>query len=302
MMMPQTLAAPLALLAALLLSPLPACTASVRRPHSALAVAPVLARGAVASGAAAALGSVPPAPSAAPGSVGNAAPPRLLSPRLQLLRTLVSGGQFGAGCDVQDPSPMVRDPKTQLWHFWSVFGCGGTCGWAGHLRHWYSDSTEIETARFLDGGIALNHSSDPHALDSNGQFSPGIFYDAADATWYLFFSATGKNGTAARSCIGEPTGCTSSQMVASSSSPHGPWAKLGAVSRALDDGSWNERLVDCGRALLIQGRRGYYGVGFVSAARYQAGHVEDVEGVYRASCAAPSLAHCAALCSSRRGS
>ena len=56
-----------------------------------------------------------------------------LSPRLTKLRTLISGGKFGAGCDVQDPSPMVLDPHTDLWHFWSVFGCGGTCGWAGHL-------------------------------------------------------------------------------------------------------------------------------------------------------------------------
>ena len=209
-------------------------------------------------------------------------PPPPLSPRLTKLRTLISGGKFGAGCDVQDPSPMVRDPQTDLWHFWSVFGCGGTCGWAGHLRHWYSNSTELATAGFLDGGIALNHSSDPHSLDSNGQFSPGIFYDDEDdATWYLFFSATGKNGSATRSCVTEPTGCTSSQMVASSSSPHGPWRKLGAVARALNDGSWNERLVDSGRALQVQGKRGFYGIGFVSAAREHAGHVEDVEGVYR---------------------
>ena len=203
-----------------------------------------------------------------------------LSPRLTKIRTIVSGGQFGDGCDVQDPSPMIRDPKTNLWHFWSVFGCGGTCGWAGHLRHWYSNTTNLETAGFVDGGIALNHSSDPHALDSNGQFSPAIFYDTSHAMWYLFFSATGKNGSATRRCITEPTGCTSSQMVASSVTPHGPWLKLGPVARALNDGSWNERLVDSGRALEIHGKRGFYGIGFVSNPRYKAGHVLDVEGVY----------------------
>ena len=47
------------------------------------------------------------------------------------------------------------------------------------------------------------------------------------------------------------------------------------------DGSWNEILVDSGRALLIDGVRGYYGIGFVSKARYQAGHILDQEGVYR---------------------
>ena len=116
------------------------------------------------------------------------------------MRTLISGAQLGAGCDVQDPSPMIRDPQTGLWHFWSVFGCGGTCGWAGQLRHWYSNSTELESAAFLDGGQALNHSADPNALDSNGQFSPAIIYDAADSTWFLFYSATGKNGSASRRC------------------------------------------------------------------------------------------------------
>lgn len=227
--------------------------------------------------------------------VGPVAEVAALSPRFTKLRTLISGGQFGAGCDVQDPSPMIRDPQTNLWHFWSVFGCGGTCGWAGHLRHWYSNSTDLSTAGFVDGGIALNHSSDPHALDSNGQFSPAIFYDKSHATWYLFFSATGKNGSVTRTCIAEPTGCTSSQMVASSASPHGPWLKLGAVARALADGSWNERLVDSGRALEIQGRRGYFGIGFVSNARYKAGHVLDVEGVYCTAYASPRAA--ANLCS-----
>ena len=210
---------------------------------------------------------------------GQQGPP--LSPRLTKMRTLISGAQLGAGCDVQDPSPMIRDPQTGLWHFWSVFGCGGTCGWAGQLRHWHSNSTELESAAFLDGGQALNHSADPNALDSNGQFSPAIIYDAADSTWFLFYSATGKNGSVSRRCITEPTGCTSSQMVASSASPHGPWRKLGVVARAMRDGSWNEVLVDSGRALLVNGARGFYGIGFVSKARWQAGHVLDVEGVYR---------------------
>ena len=83
-------------------------------------------------------------------------------------------------------------------------------------------------------------------------------------------------------------------MVASSASPHGPWLKLGAVARALNDGSWNERLVDSGRALQVQGKRGYYGIGFVTAAREKAGHVEDVEGVYR-TCPACRRACLAAL-------
>jgi hypothetical protein len=204
-----------------------------------------------------------------------------LSPRLTKMRTLIAGAQLGVGCDVQDPSPMISDPQTGLWHFWSVYGCGGTCGWAGQLRHWYSNSTDLESATFLDGGQALNHSANPNALDSNGQFSPAIIYDTADSRWFLFYSATGKNGSAARRCIGEPTGCTSSQMVASSASPHGPWRKLGVVARAMHDGSWNEILVDSGRALLISGVRGFYGIGFVSKTRWQAGHVLDVEGVYR---------------------
>ena len=164
-----------------------------------------------------------------PASASADAAAQRLSPRLTKMHTIIYGAQLGKDCDVQDPSPMIRDPETQLWHFWSVFGCGGTCGWAGQLRHWYSNSTDLETAAFLDGGQALNHSADPNALDSNGQFSPAIIYDDAEKSWYLFYSATGKNGSAARRCITEPTGCESSQMVASSASPHGPWRKLGAV-------------------------------------------------------------------------
>jgi hypothetical protein len=102
----------------------------------------------------------------------------------------------------------------------------------------------------------------------------------ADQTWYLFYSATGKNGSATRKCITEPTGCESSQMVASSVSPHGPWKKLGYVARAMNDGSWNERLVDSGRALLVNGKRGYYGIGFLSLAHDKTAAVEDIEGVY----------------------
>jgi hypothetical protein len=203
------------------------------------------------------------------------------SPRFTKLRTLVYGSQLGPGCDVQDPSPMIRDPVTNLWHFWSVFGCNGKCGWAGSLRHWYSNTTDLETAAFVDGGMALSHATDPSAPDSNGQFSPAIFYDSVDTAWYLFYSATGKNGSATRQCITEPTGCESSEMVASSASPHGPWIKLGCVARAKNDGSWNARLVDSGRALEINGKRGYYSVGFRGAAHVKAGAPpECVEGVY----------------------
>ena len=138
----------------------------------------------------------------------------------------------------------------------------------------------LSSAGFLDGGMALNHSTDPSAPDSNGQFSPAIFYDSADEKWYLFFSATGKNGSATRQCITEPTGCASSEMVASSASPHGPWTKLGVVAQAKNDGSWNAQLVDCGRALQINGKRGYYSVGFLGMERAKTAATTCVEGVY----------------------
>ena len=119
----------------------------------------------------------------------------------------------------------ASSPTDNLRSAWNESGCAEPgCGLV-----WYSNSTDLETAAFLDGGQALNHSADPKALDSNGQFSPAIIFDDAEKSWYLFYSATGKNGSAARRCVTEPTGCESSQMVASSASPHGPWRKLGAV-------------------------------------------------------------------------
>lgn len=200
------------------------------------------------------------------------------SPRLQYLRTVATGASVGG--NLQDPTSM-RDPDTGLWHMWTVTGTDGTCGWAGHIRHFYSSNASLETAAFIDGGIALNHSADPAALDSNGMFSPGIMRDPDDNMWYLFYSATGKGGDAGRQCIGEPTACVSSQQVARAASPHGPWQKLGTVSLAKNDSkSWNERLVDCGRPLIVNGTRAYFGLGFVSTAREQAGAVSSVEGVY----------------------
>jgi hypothetical protein len=58
----------------------------------------------------------------------------------------------------------------------------------------------------------------------------------------LFYSATGKKGSATRECVTEPTGCTSARCP------------------RMNDGSWNSHLAE---SLLINGWRGYV-VGFVS--------------------------------------
>ena len=185
------------------------------------------------------------------------------SPRLRYVRTIITGQSVGG--NVQDPTAM-RDPVSGLYHIFALWGKDGSCGWAGNIRHFYSSTSNLSTARWIDGGLTMNLTSDPWAPDSNGQFMPGIMRDPADGKWFLFYSALGKGGDPMKHCVTEPFDfqrgdCLSSQLVASADSPHGPWTKLGMVSNATHDGvSWNERLVDGGRPLIIAGRA-YWALG-----------------------------------------
>ena len=163
---------------------------------------------------------------------------------------------------------MIRDPKTRLWHFWSVFGCGGTCGWAGHLRHWYSTLPNSKQPTFSGRRYRPEPAAIP-ALDSNSQFSPAIF-DEADATWYLFFMQPARMETQRKNASQSRQHHRRWSRVARA---HGFWFKLGAVARALNDGSWNERLVDSGRALQVRGKRATTALA-LPVAREKAGHVE----------------------------
>lgn len=67
---------------------------------------------------------------------------------------------------------------------------------------------------------------------------------------YLFYSGTGANFT---------TNFTCAQLVARSSSPYGPWTRLGLVAYpSLIPGTWNKLRVDSGRAQIVGGQRGYW--------------------------------------------
>jgi hypothetical protein len=71
--------------------------------------------------------------------------------------TCLTGSRYARAAAIV--AVVIRDPWTGRWHFYSVWGCHGRCGWAGQIRHWYSSTGDIETAVILDGGVALNHSS-----------------------------------------------------------------------------------------------------------------------------------------------
>ena len=135
--------------------------------------------------------------------------------------------------NMRDPSSVVQDPKTKKWHFWVDYMEGATQpGWHAYLHHYSSDSI---TGPWVSHGLALNHSTDPQAWDYMGMFSPSVIYDKEDQGWYLFYSASGANQSSLKTCA---------QMVARSSSPDGPWKRLGVVATPTGSppdwaGAWN---------------------------------------------------------------
>eukprot|EP00039_Didymoeca_costata_P021577 m.344905 g.344905 ORF g.344905 m.344905 type:complete len:452 (+) comp25383_c0_seq1:138-1493(+) len=156
--------------------------------------------------------------------------------------------------NLRDPSAVVQDPVTKLYHFWVDYMPGSiNPGWNAVLHHY---SAPAITGPWTNHGLAINHSTDPNAWDFNGTFSPSVIYSADETPpmWYLFYSASGANHSTVETCA---------QLVASSSSPDGPWEKLGpvAVPTGLPPSwnqSWNARRLDSGRALIIGGRKGYW--------------------------------------------
>ena len=199
------------------------------------------------------------------GGGGRAPIPRHKQPLLQYVKTIA----YDPANNLRDPSPAVQDPATGRWHFWVDFmpGAQGP-GWEASLKHF--SAPEI-TGPWASQGFALNHSTDPAAWDYAGQFSPSTIYDAADKTWWLYYSASGKNQTEL---------LTNAQMVCSAPSPDGPWTRRGLAAwstggpatsppwgsniaatpncRAGQKKCWNSRFVDSGRALIVGGRRAYW--------------------------------------------
>eukprot|EP00041_Stephanoeca_diplocostata_P015559 m.297419 g.297419 ORF g.297419 m.297419 type:complete len:463 (+) comp20080_c0_seq2:74-1462(+) len=182
------------------------------------------------------------------------APPGLQVPSLSLQR-IIADDPTG---NLRDPSAMIQDPNTLLWHFWVVYMPGATePGWNGFLHHYVSSNSSLDTCVWENHGLALNHSSDPNAYDAQGMFSPSALYDpnGSNPGWYLFYSGCGAN----HSTLG-----VSAQLVAHAASPDGPWERLGLVAWPLGNASenwskpWNARRLDSGRALTVNGKRGYW--------------------------------------------
>jgi hypothetical protein len=69
--------------------------------------------------------------------------------------------------NLRDPSAMVQDSQTKLWHFWVDYMPGShQPGWHAVLHHY--SAPEI-TGPWTNHGLALNHSTDPAAWDYAGQ-------------------------------------------------------------------------------------------------------------------------------------
>jgi hypothetical protein len=130
--------------------------------------------------------------------------------------------------NLRDPSSVVQDPKTGQWHFY--VDAYTTNSWHSYQNHYAADNID---GPWTNHGIApgLNHSTDPKAWDYAGMFSPSLIYVPAEHIWYIFYSASGTNQTALKTCA---------QMVAKSSLPGGPWTKLGlmAAPTGSNDGNW----------------------------------------------------------------
>lgn len=185
--------------------------------------------------------------------------------------TFVSTIAFDPHACMRDPSAVVQDPKTKRWHFW-VDHMNGTHqpGWHAFLHHY---SAEEITGPWISHGLALPHSTDPSAWDYAGTFSPSVIYSPEEELWWLFYSASGANQSKLSTCA---------QLVASASSPDGPWTKRGVAAAPTGNpangwvGAWNTRRLDSGRALVIGGKKGYWTKGCSMKAVAQ-------EGLYRPS-------------------
>jgi hypothetical protein len=176
------------------------------------------------------------------------APTTVWTPTLTYVQTIA----FDPHACMRDPSAMVQDPKTNRWHFW-VDHMNGTHqpGWHAFLHHY--SAPEI-MGPWESHGLALPHSTDPTAWDYAGTFSPSVIYSPEEGLWFLFYSASGANQSKLGTCA---------QMVASATSPDGPWTKRGVVAAPTGSppswsGSWNTRRLDSGRALVVGGRKGYW--------------------------------------------
>ena len=67
--------------------------------------------------------------------------------------------------NLRDPSSVVQDPVTKRWHFWVDYMKGGEQpGWHASLHHY--SAAQIE-GPWTNHGLAVNHSSDPSAWDTN---------------------------------------------------------------------------------------------------------------------------------------
>ena len=177
------------------------------------------------------------------------APSKYWTPTLNYVKTIA----LDSTGNLRDPSSAVQDPNTKRWHFWVDYMAGSTQpGWHAYLHHY---SAEQITGPWTNQGVALNHSTNPHAWDYSGQFSSSVIYSTEEKLWYLFYSASGANQSSLLTCA---------QLVAMSPSPDGPWTVLGAVATPTGSpannwtGSWNTRRLDSGRALVIGGRKGYW--------------------------------------------
>jgi len=194
---------------------------------------------------------------------------RLMSPRL----TKVNLVAYDPTGNLRDPSAMIRDPKTGRWHFWVVWSGGAHGGWGGYLHHYSADAIE---GSWTNHGRAMNHSADPEAFDYRGMFSPSALYDEQADAWYLFYSGIGSNTTGNH---------ISAQLVASSRSPDGPWTRAGLVTYptgTVDQGfnlTWNGRRTDSGRAMKLNGQRGYWTKGCRTKLNVSAAHTCS-EGAY----------------------
>jgi hypothetical protein len=170
---------------------------------------------------------------------------------------------------LRDPSPAVRD-AAGTWHFWVDYiplSQGTQSGWHAFLHHYTAPAI---TGPWTNQGLALNWSTDPNDYDSWGTFSSSAIYSASEGLWYLFYTGT--------SLANYTQTLTSAQLVASATAPGGPWTRHGLVCWPVGappswNQSWNARRCDSGRALVVDGVRGYWTKGVAGASFAQ-------EGVY----------------------
>lgn len=176
-------------------------------------------------------------------------------------------GNASNGAPLRDPTTVIYDPVTSSWHVWCTYidpSHHTTSGYDGVVWHFWLNSSNLfdDNVAWVDGGLALNVSSDPDRFDSGAVFTPSAIRDCQNNThrhgvsvtscqWYIFYGGINRDAKEHKENIG----------LAIADSPWGPferWEGNPVFTAASGNMSWcdgTEKSLDFIYPTLIEGQR-----------------------------------------------